>query len=74
MISDSLILVNGDKLTGKIQNLSNNQISLKTNYAGTLEINWGMLDLLNSDKNLMWKLKRVDCTRVKFLKVKVNFR
>ena len=49
IIGDSLTLVNGDKLTGKIQYLSNKKILLKTSYAGTLEINWSMLDLLKSD-------------------------
>jgi len=49
IIGDSLTLVNGDKLTGKIQYLSNKRILLKTNYAGTLKIDWSMLDLLKSD-------------------------
>jgi hypothetical protein len=37
---DVVLLENGDRVTGEIQKLANGKLSLKTAYAGTLQIDW----------------------------------
>ena len=38
--ADTVILDNGDRLTGELQTLEEGKLSFKTDYAGTLSIDW----------------------------------
>ena len=48
-LADIVLTSNGDRLSGEIEKLANRRVSLRTNYAGTIEINWGMVDQLTTE-------------------------
>jgi len=50
--ADTLILKNGDHLTGTITNSDGKQITLKTDYAGEIKVQWSALKELTSEKPL----------------------
>lgn len=47
--TDTIILTNGDQLTGEIQQVSDGKLSLQTAYAGKLSIDWKAVDQLTTD-------------------------
>ena len=44
--TDTVVLTNGDRLTGEIQKLADGKLSLKTGYAGDVHIDWKVVDQL----------------------------
>ena len=42
-VADEVIIQNGDRLTGEVIRQDANTLELKTNYAGTLNINWAQV-------------------------------
>ena len=49
--ADTVILDNGDRLTGELQTLEEGKLSFKTCYAGTLSIDWEQVrELITEDK------------------------
>ncbi|GEM_PF-4041636 len=55
--ADNIVLENGDKITGKIINLINEQLKIKTNYAGILKIDATKILSINTTKpqQILWK-------------------
>jgi putative salt-induced outer membrane protein YdiY len=49
--ADMVVLKNSDRLTGEIQQLKDNRLSLKTSYAGVLSIDWNMVDRVSSNRS-----------------------
>ena len=49
-ITDVLHMKNGDRITGEIKALDSGQIRLKTDYAGTILIEWSKIQELTSDQ------------------------
>ena len=47
--TDTVVLTNGDRLTGEIQKLADGKLSLKTGYAGDVHIDWKVVDQLTTD-------------------------
>ncbi len=47
--ADTVVLTNGDRLTGEIQKLADGKLSLKTGYAGDVQIDWKVVDQLTTD-------------------------
>jgi hypothetical protein len=50
--ADTLILKNGDRLSGTITASDGKQVSLKTDYAGEIKVQWSALKELTSEKAL----------------------
>ena len=50
--ADTLWLENGDKLTGKILQLDAGKLNIKTEYAGTVEVDWRHVRAVDSDQQL----------------------
>lgn len=48
--ADTVIFQNGDRLTGDIQRLDNQQLILKTGHAGTVTIDWKTVARLSSER------------------------
>src|SRR5687767_2335063 len=48
--ADTVVLTNGDRLTGDIQKLEKEKLFLKTAYAGSIGIDWKMVDKLESSR------------------------
>jgi hypothetical protein len=46
--SDTIFLINGDRLTGEIEKLEKEKLFLKTAYAGTVGIEWKKIERINS--------------------------
>lgn len=55
-LADSVWLKNGDRLSGKIQLLDGGKLLLKTDYAGSLTLDWKQVASLESDRALLVKL------------------
>jgi putative salt-induced outer membrane protein YdiY len=51
-LADTLTLKNGDHFTGTITNSDGKQVTLKTDYAGEIKIQWSALRELTSEKPL----------------------
>ena len=47
--ADTVVLTNGDRLTGEIQKLGGGKLFLKTTYAGGIQIDWKMIDKLTTE-------------------------
>ncbi len=58
LATDILTFENGDRLTGEIKKLADKQVSLKTAYAGTIQIEWQMLDGFSSDRRFEVEIER----------------
>lgn len=54
--TDVLVFVNGDRLTGEIKGLEHGQLTLKTDAAGTLSIEWARLASVRSTQFLQVEL------------------
>lgn len=50
--ADTVWLVNGDRLSGTVQSLSDGQLELKTNYAGTLKVSWASVSTMESESTI----------------------
>jgi len=50
--ADSLVLKNGDRLTGTIESADGKQVTLKTDYAGEIKVNWAAVANVTSEKPL----------------------
>jgi len=48
--SATVVLSNGDRLTGEISTLNKGKLALKTDYAGTVQIDWAMVLELDTDQ------------------------
>lgn len=48
--ADEVLLSNGDRLTGKVISKTPKGLELKTSYAGTLRIDWRVVETLNTDE------------------------
>ena len=46
----TVVLSNGDRLTGEISSLDEGKLALKTDYAGTVQIDWAMVWELDTDQ------------------------
>jgi hypothetical protein len=49
--ADSIVLKNGDRLSGVVEGISESKVTLKTDYAGTLRIDWNAIASWNG-KNI----------------------
>ena len=49
LTADVVLLSNGDRLTGDVLELKSAKLSLKTGYAGTIEIDWREVKSLNTE-------------------------
>ncbi len=47
--ADEVVLVNGDRITGKLVDLAEGKISIKTDYAGTVKIDWSKVQTVSTD-------------------------
>jgi hypothetical protein len=45
--ADSIVLKNGDRLSGVVEGISDGKLTLKTDYAGTIRIDWNAIDTWN---------------------------
>lgn len=48
--ADTVLLANGDRLTGEVGNLEDGKLSLKTDYAGTIKISWGQVTDIETER------------------------
>ena len=48
--ADVVLLRNGDRLTGEVQQLKSDKLSLETSYAGTVEIDWSEVKTLDTER------------------------
>lgn len=51
--ADTIILKNSDRLTGEIQKVEKDKLSLKTGYAGVVNIDWNMVDSISSERTYL---------------------
>jgi hypothetical protein len=51
-MADSVTLRNGDHLSGTIVNSDGKDLTLKTDYAGEIKINWSAMKEVSSEKPL----------------------
>jgi putative salt-induced outer membrane protein YdiY len=47
--ADEVVLKNGDRITGTLVELAGGKLSIKTEYAGTIEIEWGKVQTFSTD-------------------------
>ena len=54
--TDVIVLVNGDRITGEVKNLSYGQLKFKTDHMGTVYIEWDKIASVSmwSVLNLSW--------------------
>jgi hypothetical protein len=50
--ADTLVLKNGDRLTGTISDSDGKQVTLKTDYAGEIKVQWAAVKDMTSEKPL----------------------
>lgn len=56
-IAATVLLQNFDRVSGEIQKLEGKRLSLKTGYAGLIEIDWTMVQGINSDQVLQFTMQ-----------------
>ena len=49
-LADTVVLNNGDKLTGEVQGLADGKLLLQTSYAGLIRIDWSTVAELNGER------------------------
>lgn len=54
--ADEVILNNGDRITGKLVDLADGKLSIKTEYAGTLVIEWKQVQSFSTDGPVYLKI------------------
>ncbi len=47
--ADEVVLLNGDRITGKMEGLTDGKLSIKTDYAGTVKIDWSKVQTFSTD-------------------------
>lgn len=57
ILADHVILKNQDRLTGTVAGLAGGKLSLSTEYAGKIEIDWGQVARLEMEKPLVVELQ-----------------
>lgn len=62
LLADTVKLLNGDRLTGRIVSMEEGRLKLETTYAGTLLLPWAEVAALQSDSTL--KLRLADGTMI----------
>jgi hypothetical protein len=60
--TDVLVLNNGDRITGEILNLSRGRVELKTDHAGTIEVEWDKIVSIESRQR--FTISTADGTRL----------
>ena len=50
LAAEQIILKNGDRISGFIVNLADKKLAIKTDYAGTVTVDWGAVTQLSSDQ------------------------
>jgi len=61
-LADTLILDNGDRITGRIQRAESGKVVIATDYAGEIRIDWAHIETLTSDEAMTVNLD--DATRM----------
>jgi len=61
-LADTVILDNGDRITGRIQRADSGKVIIATDYAGEIRIDWAHIETLTSDEAMTVNLD--DATRV----------
>ncbi len=56
-VADEVRLTNGDRLTGEILRMENGSLTLKTTYAGEVQLSWKDVACFTSEKDLTFRLK-----------------
>ncbi len=56
VIADEVVLNNGDRITGKLVELADGKLSIKTDYAGTLKIDWTQVRSFSTDRPVYLKI------------------
>jgi putative salt-induced outer membrane protein YdiY len=54
--ADEVVLNNGDRITGKLVELAEGKLSIKTEYAGTVKIEWSQVQSLSTDNPVYLKI------------------
>ena len=49
LTADVVLLLNGDRLSGDVQELKDEKLALKTHYAGTVNIDWSEVKSLEAE-------------------------
>jgi hypothetical protein len=52
-LADTVWLLNGDKVTGTVTLLDNNKLFVKTDYAGTISLDWSKVKTFQTEKSLI---------------------
>ncbi len=53
----TVMLKNGDRLTGEVRGLADGKLAMKTAYAGTVSIDWTQIQRMTSDGNVSLELE-----------------
>lgn len=56
VVADEVILKNGDRITGTLVELAGGKLSIKTEYAGTVKIDWALVDTFSTDEPVYVKI------------------
>jgi hypothetical protein len=48
--ADEVVLTNGDRITGKVVELVDGKLSIKTEYAGVVKIDWTQVETFSTDQ------------------------
>ena len=59
LTADVVLLFNGDRLTGDVQGLKTAKLSLKTRYAGTVNIDWSEVKSLDTEGFFQVRVSRL---------------
>ena len=54
--ADEVVLNNGDRITGKLVELVDGKLSIKTEYAGTVKIDWDQVQSFSTDEPVYLKI------------------
>jgi len=54
--ADEVVLTNGDRISGKLVELADGKLSIKTEYAGTVKIDWSQVQSFATDEPVYLKI------------------
>ena len=54
--ADEVVLTNGDRITGKVVELVDGKLSIKTEYAGVVKIDWTQVETFSTDQPIYVKV------------------
>jgi sRNA-binding regulator protein Hfq len=57
LMADDIYIKNGNHISGNIISMSNNQVVIKTSYAGEISVNWSEIASLKTDQKLAIMMK-----------------